>query len=272
VRFKYSTGKKKISLKNNLNNMTTVYKYRVSCATHGYVYVWSETEPTVCPNNYGDTIYPAQTVIVDKVETNTVAIKEETIPTQGYFRSVGFSQNITDATPGSLTTFNHSWPYRTSLLEGWFFATSAQIGDYVEVFAAPNTPVGAIAAPVSAGATTFSVTGTVIPNCALGYSIKLSDGVNVDDCGEIISMNSSTNQITVQTATTHSFSPLSPTYVLLTVKVIEGFYINVGEQKYEFARKKVGGKTIPPNVPISIIYHNVSGGTKKFCYNMEILY
>lgn len=252
---------------------TTIYKYRIPCTTTStYEYVWSETTPTTCPVNTGHTIDSANIIIVDKVEKNVVTIAEETIPTQGYYRAKGDKLLITNATPGSITTKTITRLYRQSLLEGWFFTETNQIGDYIEAFVAPNTVIGAITAPVTVGATTFSVSPTVFQNIAIGFSIKLSDGTNIDDVGECIGIDTGNSTITVETPTINSFSPLTPTYVLLTVKIIEGFYINSAPVKFEFAQKKLGGKTLPPGVPLVIYYHNLSGGTKSLSYCLELIY
>jgi hypothetical protein len=252
--------------------MATINKYRIFCLTDGNVHAWAETEPTTCPVNTSHTINPNLTTIVETVDSSLVVLKEETIPTQGYYRAKGFCQQITNTTPGSLTNITHTYAYRTSLLEGWFFTEPNQIGDYVEVNAGPNTVIGAIVAPVALNQTVISVSPTVIPNVAVGFNLKLSDGTNIADVGEIIAINTANQQITVSIGSTAAFSPLTPTYVLLTVKIIEGFYINAAPVKFEFARKKLGGKTVPPGVPIVITYHNDTGGAKKFCYCMEIMY
>lgn len=45
-----------------------VYKYRVRCQTEGKnIFVWSESEPTSCPNNSEHTIDPSKTTIIGNV-------------------------------------------------------------------------------------------------------------------------------------------------------------------------------------------------------------
>lgn len=250
----------------------TLNKYRISCQTDGYVYIWAETEPTECNINAGHTIDAGLTTIVDTISRAIVSLKEETIPTQGYYKAKGECVEISNGTPGSITSVIRTRPYRTSLLEGWFFTETNQIGDYVDVTAAPNTIIGAIIANVSINDTVISVSPTVLENIAIGFNLKLFDGVNTADLGECIGIDAGNYQVTVETASTFAFSAATPTYVQLTVNIIEGFYINAAPVKFEFARKKLGGKTLPPNVPLVINYHNTTGGVKKFCYCTEIMY
>jgi hypothetical protein len=42
--------------------------------------------------------------------------------------------------------------------------------------------------------------------------------------------------------------------------------------RYDFAEKKIGGKTLPANVPITVDYQNQSGNAKVFAFNLEYLY
>lgn len=43
----------------------TLYQYRIWCNTESaYVYRWTETQLTICPNNNGHTIDGSQTKIV----------------------------------------------------------------------------------------------------------------------------------------------------------------------------------------------------------------
>jgi hypothetical protein len=226
----------------------------------------------MCPINSGHTINTSLTTIVQSIDTTVLALKEETIPTQGFYRAKGVSQQITNEAAGSVTTFQHLHPYRISLLEGWFFTETNQIGDYVSVDASPNTTIGYIIAPVSVNDTVIYVSSTVIPNVAVGFSLKLFNGTTMADLGEIISIDVTNQTVTVETGSASAFSPETPTYILLTVKIIENFYINAAPVKFEFARKKIGGKSIPPNIPLAISYHNVTGGAKNFCYCMEFMY
>jgi len=115
------------------SRMTTVNKYSIYCETEAdTVYMWSENEPTVCPNNNGHTIDTDSISIVDHVEGNHVDINNIATTSDDYlevvvepregdainFYSPNFCdrttwyQNATDVTEfeltdsGDLTTWN----------------------------------------------------------------------------------------------------------------------------------------------------------------------
>jgi len=252
---------------------TVVNKYRVSCTSgDGFQTVWSTDTPTVCPLNSAHSINPALTTIVDTVSSRVVAIKEEMVPTQGYYKLNGYNQVIPAGTPGAITTFSHSWPYQVSILNAWFIPRSDQMGDSVDVTVAPNSVIGAIAAPVNIGDTIITVTSTVLQHAVIGFHINITDGVNVDELGRVIAIDSNNSTITMETPTTHTFSPASPTYVRLNVKFIENLSISCPAVRYVVAEKKSGGKGLPPNVPMTVMYRNNDGQAKTFAYNLEYIF
>lgn len=252
---------------------TVVSKYRVSCNSgDGFQTVWSTSTPSVCPLNSSHSIDTALTTIIDTVSSKVVSIKEELVPTQGYYKLNGYNQAISAGTPGAITTFSHSWPYRVSILNAWFIPKSDQMGDSVDVTVAPNTVIGVIAAPVSVGDTTITVTSTVLEHAVIGFNINITDGVNVNDLGRIIAIDPNLSTITLETPTTNTFSPASPTYVRLNVRFIENLSISCPGVRYVVAEKKSGGKGLPPNVPMTVMYKNNDGQAKTFTYNLEYIF
>lgn len=253
----------------------TVYYWEVYCTTDSkYEFVWSPTEPTTCPTNAAHTISTNPGPIIKQtISDHTVALKEEIDgETQGIYKLRGYIQNVPSGTPGNVTTLTHTFPYPITLMNGWFISTEANKDDCFDVSVADNTIVGAIAAPVYSGNSTVTVTSTVLDNVYKGYYITLTDGVNADDMGEVISIDPGNSQITCTNSSTNNYNPLSPTYVQMTVKVMEKFHINLGGTRYAFAEKKIGGKYIPSNIPINIHYTNSNGNAKVFSYNFEYMY
>jgi hypothetical protein len=253
----------------------TLYQWRVKCATDNkYEYVWLDEaagEPTVCPVNGAHTIVPVENTVVNRVTEAQVSIKEEYVPTQGFYQSQGYEMDV-DGNVDSVTVLNHTWPYRVSLLMGWFYSANDNVGDTVQAYVASDVITGAIAAPVAVNDDTITVTSTVLDNAAIGYHMKLFDGVNQSDLGRVLAMDVGNSAIVVETASDQNYSPLTPTYVQQTVRVIDEMFINVPAVRYVFAEKKVGGKTLPPNIPLQIRYRNRSGGAKKLVYNVEYIY
>ena len=69
--------------------------------------------------------------------------------------------------------------------------------------------------------------------------------------------------------------------MLLMGIVFLGIFVTVQAQdsplkeylgKYTFAEKKIGGRALPANLPITINYRNENGNAKAFVYYTEILY
>ena len=260
-------------------SVKTIYNWELYCATEQtYKTVWSPTQPTVCPTNDAHTIVTNPgPKIIQTIMNNNVKIIEEDGVTQAIYKFRGFPdppyiQNIPSGNVGNVTIETHSWPYPITLLNGWFIATENMVGDSIDATVGENSVIGVITAPVTPGQTVIPVTSTVFNNLYKGFFVSITDGVQTNLLGECVSLNSGNSTITVATPVSNTFSPLSPTYVRLTVKVVENMHILVGNQRYSFAEKKLGGKYIPSNVPIRVKYTNNSGNAKCFSYNMEYMY
>lgn len=254
--------------------MSSVNLWELYCTTESaYKTVWSIEQPTVCPTNSAHTISanPGPRII-QTITDNKVKIIEEDGVTQGIYKFHGYIKNIPSGPQGNVTTLTHTWHYPITLINGWFISGTDTTNDKIDLVVAENTVIGAITAPVYTGNTEISVTSTVLTNISKGYFVNITDGVHVDELGEVISIDQLNSKITVCDAATHTFSPLSPTYVRMSVKVIEDFYIPIEKQRYAFAEKKVGGKYIPTGIPLKIKYTNQNGNAKVFAYNMEYLY
>lgn len=252
-----------------------VYLWEVYCQTNSvYREVWSLTEPTTCPDNNTHTISSSPPPrIIQSVKSKDVRIVEEADGvTQGIYKFKGYAMDIPSGNVGNVTTALYTFPYPITLINGWFIAHDHNQGDNIELSVADNTVIGAIAAPLYSGNTTLTVTSTVLNNLYKGYFVSVTDGNNVNDLGICTDINPLNSTISVATPATNTFSPLSPTYVMMQVKVVEDFAIPVSNIRYAFAEKKVGGKFLPANIPVYVKYTNNSGNAKAFCYNIEYLY
>jgi hypothetical protein len=266
-----------IKIVSNIKYSMTSYlkKWLVYCVTEDtYHTVWQESTqsaPTVCPVNSNDTI---DGNITREIETINVAPRvqieeEESLKTQGYFKSIGRTITI-DGNVDSVTTDTLVWPFHVTILTGWFYSQDDQVGDSVGATVAPGVVVGALTAPLYSGNNEISVTQTVIDNTAVGHRIALTDGVHTYDMGRVTEINN--NVYTMENNSSYTFSPLSPTYVKQTIDIIRDMKINVGKVRYAFAEKKQRGKGLPKNIPFVIEYHNHTGNTKQFSYIVEFMY
>lgn len=255
--------------------MATLKKWKVYCTDESTYYeVWKDvTDPIElqCPVNTAHTLNGNLTIDVadHQVISKVFVVEEESLTTQGFFRTKGrnllISGNVGDVTTDVLT-----WPYDTTILHGWFHTTNNHVGDQVSCYVSPGVVVGAIDAPVTAGDTEIVVSQTVMDNFAVGFEMEITDGVTSNKLGEVSAMNG--NLFTVTTAATDNFSPLSPTYVKQTVVIVEDMPIVAPLSRYAFAEKKQRGKGLPANIPLVIQYNNLSGGEKYFAYTIEYMY
>lgn len=251
--------------------MTTVYKYRIYCSTDSkYEFAWAETEPATCPTNTAHTIDASKTTIVETNKADLIEIKEETTPTGRHYQiSMG---KITAAAVSSTTTVNWSRPFPISALSILFNAAPANIGDGLEVHVGPDTIIGTIAVNVAVDDLIIEVSQTVMDNIALGYWVKIDDGVNNQDLGRVTNVDTVNSRITIENKVTDAYVVATPTYIKMTVKIIWDFEIFC-DGYHKIGDSKIGGSYIPANTNISILYTNNDGvSTKDFIAYVEYLY
>lgn len=253
--------------------MTTLYQWRVYCTTdQKYETVWSETQPSSCPANPIEHVIDAsQTSIVQTIDDNIVTIQEELISTQGLFTAKGYKYEIPASVAGDVTIINLTWKRPITLLNGDFDAVLGNVGDVINAFAVPISPIGYITAQVAPGATVIHVSPTVKEYIYMGFLVTLTDGVQTQEMGECMAIDKVNNTITVETPSAFSFSPSSPTYVKITARVVENLNISTA-RTYDFARKKMGGKSLQSGVAFSIAYKNNNGLAKPFTFLLEYMY
>jgi hypothetical protein len=249
--------------------MATVYRWRVRCVTDNkFEYIWSETEPTGCPIDTGHIIDATKTAVVNKIEENYVKIKEESIPTGEHFACETVTVEIE---PKNSASKEVSWPIPIVIYNMTFTTTDDHIGDTFNVDVSPNTVIGAITASSKAGDTIISVTDTVLENIKIGYQINLTDGKNLDNLGIIVSIDIINKTITVSSPTIHDFSPLEPTYVIMTVNLIKNY--EIGPSGYKIInRSKIGGTYVPPGTIMELSYNNGGSIPKKIVFQIEYTY
>lgn len=232
-------------------------KYRIYCSTEN---AWKEVildataaPPTTCPSDTAHTVIAASADEIDRKINEEVTIKEESLPTNGYFHT--YTETLV-ADCLSTTTLTVSKPWARSVLAIFFTPTKEHQGDLVSLQIAPDTTVGVTMAAVSVGATVISVNSTVIANVFPGFLIALTDGTNLDRLGVVNSIDRVASTVTVETPTTHSFSPFV-TAVMITIEVVREMRIAT-LWEVAIGDSKIGGAYVPENRNIRIIYQNRS--------------
>ena len=118
----------------------------------------------------------------------------------------------------------------------------------------------------------ISVSQTVIDNGYRGYHYALYDGVNRDELGCCVDIDTINNKLYMEISSTNSFSAASPTYVQQTVFFLKAFALGKAWE-YDIGASKIGGSYIPADTLIKILYTNNSTLTDKtFIGRVEYLY
>ena len=144
-------------------------------------------------------------------------------------------------------------------------------GDGYEVHVYPNEICGGITAPVSTGDTVLNVSDSVIDNIKVGFYCRLDDGDNFEDMGEVLEIDEVNKQLTIEKPSLHNFSPSSPTYVRLTIKM--GDIPDIGPPgDHASGIEKIGSSLIKKNKPARVFYHNHTGTAKNFCFYVGHIY
>lgn len=253
----------------------TAIKYRILCTTTGNLEsAWVEsTDPPLnyCPVDKTHSVNLSSVTEIDRISTTEVKIQEEEkVPTQGIYKFKGYDEAIPSGNVGDVTSIIVSWPRDITMTNGWFYSNPENVGDSID--ANVTATVGALIQYAAANSDTFYVTDTVLDNVYNGYYLHLTDLSTKDNLGEIMSIDKANSTVTTAGKTTNPYNPLSPTYVQATGRIIENMKINCPCERYSFAEKKIGGRHLPANVPITINYKNNDGNAKNFTFYIEHLY
>jgi len=249
--------------------MTTLYYWRIRCDTDDkYEYIWDEDKPTVCPANNTHTIDATKTSIINKVDENSIKIREETILTGGNFRCTTKSIDIG---PSEVVTEDFTWKIPISIFAISFATKDIHEGDSINVIIAPETTVGLLNSDVNIGETVLPVTDTVVNNVMLGYNITIDDGVNSEKLGEVIDIDTVNNTITVENATTNNYLAVTPTNINICVCMMKNYTIGPA-WNYSIGESKIGGSYIDKGTIVRVKYTNNSTDTKKLIVQIEYTY
>lgn len=253
------------------SDTATLYKYRIYCITEATnVYQWAETPPTTCPNNTAHTINPESISVIAVRAPDAVKIKQENTPTGGNFMAESVTITIAPG-PNVTTTIAPTWPFDITLSNISFTTTAAHEGDSISAQGANNITVGALAQDVIAGTTTLAVTQTVIDNTNIGYYVRLTDGVNIDNLGRVLAIDKTNNTLTVEIPTTQVFSAATPTVVQLSIYAIQNFKLGP-PTRYELAKSKISGFHIPVGQLTVFSYTNTTADPKTLVIDYEYFY
>lgn len=247
--------------------MTTVYQYRIYCNTEAtWKYVWDTEEPSKCPSSDSHSVNLNSIMIINVIKDDEVVIKQEKTPTGGRLRVSTIDFIVEPSTTGILTK---SFPINLTMLGTSSKTQDSQENDNLSVHIAPNTTIGAITSPCDNGATSIIVSSTVITNIFVGGFINLFNGSISSNDSQVISIDSSTNTLTLETTLNNSFSAGSE--VRLTVYLVDNIRIGLAGNRV-IGENMMIGRYIPANTVIKFIYTNNSTISQHPTLALQYLY
>lgn len=200
-----------------------------------------------------------------------VAIREEYgNKTGGNFGSKCISLYIDSSDPGEVSSHNFSFPIPISLFSAQFIGSNECGGDEVEMHVASDTLIGLLTADVAVDDDIITVSPGAYSYLKVGYYMTLTAAPDYNDLG-IVMEKQTNNKIKVQNKATTAFAAATPTYVLMTIKMIP-FGRLPASSRLVIGESKIGGTYLPANTTIDIVYKNLDGVAKNLEFWLEYMY
>ena len=165
-----------------------------------------------------------------------------------------------------------TFPFPVVILGGEFHCKTENIKDRCQLVVNPNGVVAALAADIAIGATTITVPAEYIGNFFRGYTLTLSNEVDTtENLGRVLSINTTTNTIEVQTAATMAWSAGSA-IILEYFPIPHLFFDAVG--LFDVGKNSNSGSYLEANMPIEFRYFHDNGVTKQvpISFRMDYYY
>lgn len=241
--------------------------WKFVCNQEGKTFILNGfSEPILCPNNLAHTISVLEERLVSTVKIKEEFLEAGQVPTNGYFRYEGF--RVTCAA-NSVTEYPFFWPFPISPTVIKLHIRPTHINDIVNTYISRNKIIGVITRTTVDGLTVLPVSSTVLQYIKPGFLCKLTNGVNTDDLGQVISVNKTDATITVSSPTTNSFNIGS--YIKMTIHNIKNFYL-YAEGACVIGNSRIGSSYLPANTEILLVYDNTSNDEKVFNWEVEYMY
>lgn len=226
-----------------------------------------------------DGIVAAHTGISDTSgDSLLVKVQEEDLDPEkktagGHYRCIGLDHVVPASDPvGDITYTDFSFPFKTALLDFKFTPPPNSMGDKISVIFAPNTIIGAITSDVTASDNVFNVSPTVLDNIEIGFTFKLFDGVNQDNCGLVTEIDKIAGTVTTDGSATNAFAAATPTYVQMEVYAVQHVRLCCDNIVFDIGDEKIGGSPMDKDIVFRFEYQNNEGTAKTFTGLLGFLY
>lgn len=254
--------------------------YRIYCDTDDkweYLFQDMDIGITQCPINNAHTVTLDHTnpqrlqEVADVIKILEEEIPEGAKPTGGHYMAETIVLDIPAATvPGEVTIVNRTYGYPVGLVDVLFSTDDNMKGDRLYASMAPDTIVGTLTVDIGITESSLTASQTVLDNIQPGYNISLFDGVNVDRLGVVNTTNNTTNIITTSLKTSMAWTAATPTYVRMTVPMVDMFITN--NKEYRLGSNTVGSSYIPAGTLGEFKYENWEMSAKKLYITLEYFY
>jgi hypothetical protein len=245
----------------------TINFYQFYCSTEqAFIQIYSNTPPSSCPNGSSHSIV-TNTIITLPPPVTPILIKQNNIEKgNNNYRVESKSFSIPANTIGSQI---FTWPIDINVLTVNFSTDSTQTGDIINAYIAPNTTVGVLTSPVSAGSTIFNINPNTLNYLNIGYNANITNGTQNNNLGMVTSIDTTNLSITTQNSCSNPF--IIGDYMQMTVQNICNFELGA-PTLYAFGKKNILASHVPKNTPIQMTYQNNSSSIKKFVFYIEYNY
>lgn len=243
-----------------------INKWSVFCETENKLLEVLSTSgnppPLICPNNQEHILTPERTFLLEVIQEHQTKIKEESIPTQGFFKIEG---KILSCPANSVSSQDTGLKYAVSILAFYISPSENNFKDVLDIYINLGT-IGITTSSITQGSTSVSIGTPIFNNIPIGFEI-LVNGICI---GEVLSKNSSTQSLTMDGIITQNFAANLP--VVLRNRMMKNFIIGQAK-RYEFGLSTIGGSHMTPNYSVSAVYTNKSlTENKELIYHIEYLY
>lgn len=229
--------------------MTSVALWKIYCETEGaYINTLMPTGviPHHCHNNTNHSV-SGTPILLEIIEENQVTLKEEIVPTQGYFRLEGDS---IECLPNVLTKHSHTNNYDISFYAFYLVAGDENYKDVINVMINIG-PISVLTVELASGSTVFQVDPLVAATLPVGFEIHINNVF----IGEILSVDATTGDVTLDTSTTEIY-PIGAV-VELKNRMVKNFVIGAAKQ-YSFGLSRIGGSFFKSTYILELEYLNKS--------------
>lgn len=245
---------------------TTIVKWEIFCDTENkYVYVYLDAEaakPIRCPNSVDHSITESRTAIIGVIQQNEVIIKEESVPTQGYFRTEGKTMTCAANTDTNQVT---DLEYPISALAFYISPDETNYNDTVNVYVEVGD-IGVVTSAIVTGTNLIPITTPVFNNIPMGFEI-LIDNILI---GEVIGKDNINYTLTMTANIAQDFA--TNAVISLRNRMVKNFTIGKAPL-YALGLSKIGSSYVSKDYFIMVEYTNKSLVlAKEFIYYTEYTY